>query len=1034
MFEKLSSAIKKATDKIANAIFLDKNIVESIIKDLQRALIEADVNIHLVKNLSDELRKAAFDERIKGIEKKEHIIKLLHDKLLEILGGSQKELELEKNKNIKIMLLGLYGAGKCVHKDTKIQLSTGELIKAEKLYDKYLFLRESYLEDGKIIDISSQELFVPSFNPKTCKIENKKATHLWKLKKKELYEVKIDNGNDFSIRVTPEHPFFALKEGKIIQIRADELTKENFIAIPEKIEISGIPQSIRNKIKTLNLDLCLTKKQVQEIIRDKEIKEICKSLKCQKNYCCFTISLREGQVPIELVSLENFNIITAKLKNSKNIISIPLTINPEFAEFLGYLMGDGHIGKQYIEIVSEDKEIIERLTYLGKNLFNTAPKIKRDLRTNKMFRVIFCSTTLVKLLEIFKLKAGRKGTNMEVPEEILKSDNEVVKSFIKAYFDCDGSPSKGSRQIELTSESKTLIQQISFLLKRFSISSSISCKKVNGKDYCRMIISGRSSERYAEKIGSVIFHKKENLSKFQLYGQIQGSGRNEMIPLGDYLKNIREMGGFSIGEIQSAVNSYGRYEEAGFISKEQLIKLVLYYETKRLGIFPIILNKLNHNETINHNILNGMITHLQKAGFINKSNILTSIGNKYLASINQEHFLKELNNLRILAYSDAKWGQISDIKKLENDENYVYDLTIEDNHSFIADNFIVHNTTTISKLAAYYNKRGFKTAALGLDVHRPAAREQLEQLGNKNNFKVFIDKEENNPIKTWKKFSRELNQYDLIFVDTAGRDALDKDLINEIKKLGRELKPDYTILVMPADIGQAAKKQASEFQKALSINGVIITRMDSTAKGGGALTACHETKAPVYFITTGEHVHDIELFNPSSFLSRMLGMGDLQSLIERVSSVVDEKKQKQMQERLKEGKFTMLDLLEQLKSMENIGSLSKIKNLIPGLGNAKIPENMLENQEEKIKKWKFAIQSMTREEIENPEIIEKQTSRIARIAKGSGINTSDVRALLKQYKMISSFIKDGDMSEMQQGFSQKQMLKLAKKFGRKIRM
>jgi len=344
-------------------------------------------------------------------------------------------------------------------------------------------------------------------------------------------------------------------------------------------------------------------------------------------------------------------------------------------------------------------------------------------------------------------------------------------------------------------------------------------------------------------------------------------------------------------------------------------------------------------------------------------------------------------------------------------------------------------TTTISKLAVYYGKRGFKTCALGLDVHRPAAREQLEQLGQKNNFRVFIDKEENNPVKTYKKFKPELEKFDLIFVDTAGRDALDKNLIEEIKKLGKEIKSDYTILVMPADIGQAAKKQASEFQRALEINGVIITRMDSTAKGGGALTACSETKAPVFFITTGEHVNDLELFNPSSFLSRMLGMGDLQSLIEKVSSVVDEKKQLDLQERLKEGKFTMLDLLEQLKSMEGLGSLSKIKNLIPGLGNAKIPENMLENQEGKLKKWKFAISSMTKEEIENPEIIEKQTSRIARIAKGSGLATSDVRALLKQYKMIHEFIKSGDMSGMETGqLNQKQMMKLAKKFGRKIRM
>lgn len=343
-------------------------------------------------------------------------------------------------------------------------------------------------------------------------------------------------------------------------------------------------------------------------------------------------------------------------------------------------------------------------------------------------------------------------------------------------------------------------------------------------------------------------------------------------------------------------------------------------------------------------------------------------------------------------------------------------------------------TTLTARLANYYNKRGFKTAMLGLDVHRPAAPEQLEQLGERNKLAVFIDKQEKNPVKIWKKFADELKKYDLIFIDTAGRDALDKELIDEIKKLGHELKPDYTILVMPADIGQTAKTQASKFQEALSINGVIITRMDSTAKGGGALTACSETKAPVFFITTGEHINDIESFSPESFLSRLLGMGDLQSLIEKVSSVVDEKKQKKMLASLEKGKFTMLDLLEQLKSMEGIGSFSKLKSLIPGL-STKIPDEMLGNQEEKLKKWKFAISSMTKEEIENPGIIEKSSSRMQRIAKGSGVHTSDVRALLKQYKMISEFIKSGDMSGMESGqISQKQMMKLAKKFGRKIRM
>ena len=346
-------------------------------------------------------------------------------------------------------------------------------------------------------------------------------------------------------------------------------------------------------------------------------------------------------------------------------------------------------------------------------------------------------------------------------------------------------------------------------------------------------------------------------------------------------------------------------------------------------------------------------------------------------------------------------------------------------------------TTTIAKLGNWYAKRGKKVVMVGLDVHRPAAKEQLEQLGKKNNVPYFVDFDETDAVKTWKKFEKkhDLKKYDLILVDTAGRHTLDKELIKEIKELNKEIKPTETILVMPADIGQAAKKQASEFQDALKISGVIITRMDSTAKGGGSLTACAETKAGVYYITTGEKINDIEEFNPESFLSRLLGMGDLQALIEKIRSVTDEKQQEKMQKKLEEGKLSLEDVIEQVKSMNQLGGFDKIKGMIPGLGKAKIPEGMLDTQQEKIAKWEHILKSMTAKERENPELFDKQTSRIGRVAKGAGVNNSDVRALLKQYKMLQDMFKGGmDDMDMSKGFSQKQMQKMMKKFGKKKMM
>src|SRR3989344_5227407 len=268
MLEKFGEVLRKATDKIANAIFLDKNLVDSIIKDLQRALIEADVNIKLVKELSDKLKKAAFDERIKGIEKKEHLIKVLHDELSALL-GEYKQLKLQKGQN-RILLLGLYGAGKCVHAESNIQLGNGDIIKIEDLYNRYKDKNEEELEEGKIIDISSKNLFVPSFNSNTAKIENKKVTHLWKLAKDNLIKIKVNNGNDFSIKVTPEHPFFVLRNEKVVKVRADEIKESDWIATPTNIDINGKLITLKDKLKSLPLQVILPKEKISEIINDEK--------------------------------------------------------------------------------------------------------------------------------------------------------------------------------------------------------------------------------------------------------------------------------------------------------------------------------------------------------------------------------------------------------------------------------------------------------------------------------------------------------------------------------------------------------------------------------------------------------------------------------------------------------------------------------------------------------------------------------------------------------------------------------------------
>ena len=332
-------------------------------------------------------------------------------------------------------------------------------------------------------------------------------------------------------------------------------------------------------------------------------------------------------------------------------------------------------------------------------------------------------------------------------------------------------------------------------------------------------------------------------------------------------------------------------------------------------------------------------------------------------------------------------------------------------------------STSIGKLARYYSKRGYKTAAVGLDVHRAAAPEQLKQVCDAVNIPCYIDKTEKNALKIYRKFEKELAKYDLVLIDTAGRHDLDDELVKEIKELNKEIKPDEKLLVIAADIGQAAEKQAKGFHDACGVTGVMITKLDGTAKGGGALSGAAISGAKIKFIGVGEKAGDIETFNPKGFVSRLLGMGDLEALLEKAHEVIDEKKAGELSKRLLEGDFTLVDLYEQMNAMSKMGPLSKIVEMIPGFGGMKLPEGMMKVQEGKLKKWKIAMQSMTKTELENPEIID--SSRLQRISKGSRVSAGEIRELIKQYRQSKKLVK-----MMKGGDPEKLMRKLQGKMGK----
>jgi len=331
-------------------------------------------------------------------------------------------------------------------------------------------------------------------------------------------------------------------------------------------------------------------------------------------------------------------------------------------------------------------------------------------------------------------------------------------------------------------------------------------------------------------------------------------------------------------------------------------------------------------------------------------------------------------------------------------------------------------TTTSGKLAKYFQKQGLKPAMICCDYHRPAATEQLKQIGDKLHVPVYVS-EIRDPYDALKEGLSKFGKYDTIIIDTAGRDALDKELSEELKKMVKTCQPDEILLVLPADIGRIGGKQAEEFNKLVGITGIIITKMDGTAKGGGTLSACSATSSKVKFIGIGEKLEDLETYDPVRFVSRLLGMGDLESLLEKVKEA--EFKEDDV-EKLMSGKFTLQDFYNQISSMQKMGPLNKVMDMIPGLGYS-IPEDMLQVQEEKLKKYKYLIDSMTKKERENPDSI--HSSRIQRIARGSGTNQKDVRDLLKQYNQSKKMIKQiGGAKGMKRGT----MKNFAKKLGIKF--
>lgn len=311
-------------------------------------------------------------------------------------------------------------------------------------------------------------------------------------------------------------------------------------------------------------------------------------------------------------------------------------------------------------------------------------------------------------------------------------------------------------------------------------------------------------------------------------------------------------------------------------------------------------------------------------------------------------------------------------------------------------------TTSTVKLARFYQKRGLKIAIICTDTFRPGAFEQLKQLADRVNITTFGVKGENNPEKIARQglevFHKE--DFDVIIVDTAGRHKNEKDLMEEMRRLSDAIKPDEIMLVIDGTIGQQASTQAAAFNQATPIGSIYLTKLDGSAKGGGALSAVAATGSKIKFIGTGEKIEDIEQFVPANFVGRLMGMGDIQALVDRVKEAELNLPKGKTKEILR-GRFTLKDMYDQMVAIRKMGPLKKIWSMVPGGYN--LPEDMADVAEKRLDSWRFIIQSMCKQEIENPKIID--SSRTRRIARGSGRSEKEVKELLSQYATMKRMLK-----------------------------
>jgi signal recognition particle subunit SRP54 len=310
-------------------------------------------------------------------------------------------------------------------------------------------------------------------------------------------------------------------------------------------------------------------------------------------------------------------------------------------------------------------------------------------------------------------------------------------------------------------------------------------------------------------------------------------------------------------------------------------------------------------------------------------------------------------------------------------------------------------TTTAGKLARYYQKRGLRTALVTSDTFRPGAYNQLKQIAEQIKVDFYGEPDSKDAVAVARRGVEHFRNAEVLILDTSGRHKEERGLIEEMQQIAAAVKPQEIVLVLDGTIGQQAASQAQAFKEATPVGSIIVSKLDGTARGGGALSSVAATGAPIKFIGTGEKIEDLESFAPGRFIGRLLGMGDIDGLVAKVKEAEIEPSEKDVRA-IMSGRFTLQDMYDQFQAMQKMGPLQKVLGMIPGV-SYQLKDADMDKAEERLDRWKVIIQSMTPEEKEDPKVL--NSSRIRRIARGSGAMEADVKELVKNYDNMRKMMK-----------------------------